>query len=135
MKTSTPFIVNLATMPTNAKNATRTQKPLSVMRLAWATDLVQRVIFLAEQNLVVVACVDGNVRVYDIDTTGEPCAIFKGHTHFVEDVTQLDKDVVASVGSDRRLLTWRAATAELVGESESRYFLCSVAKLSESSVL
>lgn len=113
------------------------EEPLSVTRLPWATNFVRRVIFLAEDNLVVAASTNNKVRVYDVDTSGEPCSVFKRYTKQVRDVVQLDSDVVALVGSDGKLFTWRpaSATAELIGEWEHPLRLWSVAKLGESEII
>lgn len=99
------------------------------------TDAARRLVFLPEQNIVVVVSVGPTVRLYHMDTPGEPCAVFNRHTGSVNNVAQLDEDVVASVGTDNRLFTWRAATAELVDEWKHGYNLCSVAKLGYSKVI
>lgn len=58
-------------------SAGRVEEPLSVTRLTGASEYVRLVIFLAEYKLDLAACHDGNLRVYDIDSAGEPRAIFK----------------------------------------------------------
>lgn len=94
----------------------KTFKPRSVTRLNGTRGDVKRVIFLAQHDLVVVASDDSSLRVYTADTSGDPCAVFERHTSGVRDVVHLEEDVVLSVGYDKRLFAWRAATAELVGE-------------------
>lgn len=119
----------------NRKDSDPEELPLSITRLTGATKLVRRVIFVAERNLVVATSYDNSVRVYNVDTPGEPCAIFRHHDREVYDVVQLEDDLVASVGDDKFLFTWKVTRAELVGEWEHDGNLMAVAKLDESKRL
>lgn len=70
---------------------------------------------LAGRNLVLVLN-RKIVRVYAINTTGEPCAVFEQHDIRVSDAAQVNGDVVASVGQYAKLFTCHATTTELVGK-------------------
>lgn len=89
------------------------EKPLSVAPIIPFTaaidplSLEKKVIFLPENKRVVAASRHGHsVRVYYMDIPGEPRITFTRHTAEVRDV-QLDDDLVASVGADGYLFTWR----------------------------
>lgn len=108
------------------------ERPLSVTRLTGTTAGVTKVIFLPEEKLVLVACDDRAVRIYDIDNASEPRASFTHHKRGVHDVVQLDSDLVASVGEDIKLFSWCPTSAQLVGQWKHNSSLYSVAKLGPS---
>lgn len=89
-------------------------QPPSTTALTGATDRVSRVIFLPEEKLVAAASHDSVVRVYNTDTAGKPRAEFKKHTGKVRGVARLGDDLVASVGGDRLLYSWRPSNLELL---------------------
>lgn len=114
------------------------EEPSSIIRLTGMTRKVRRVIFLPRQKLILAASWDGNVQAYDIDTKGNPCATFRQHSAPVHDMVQLDGDIVASVGEDGSLFSWRASSSEsipVVGEWKHGCALCSIAKLDYSKIL
>lgn len=81
---------------------------------------VRGMTLVPEKNLVVATSGYHHVHVYDMDTTGAPRIVFKHHTNEVMDVVQLEDDIVASVGEDAMLLSWRAASGELVDMWQNR---------------
>lgn len=110
------------------ENSSLHKHPLSVTRLRGATELVRRVVFLPEAELVLTACNDHAIRVYDVNSDGEPLTTFKRH-RFPTDVAQLDGDMVASVAWDGWLFSWWAKTGKLIGKWENDHGLTSLAKV------
>lgn len=98
------------------------------------SELVNNVIFLHEENLVFAASRDKVVRVYHLDTDGEPHVTFAHHIDNLKDVLQLDRDLVSSIGRDKQLFSWRPTSAQLVDRWEHTKFLWSIAKLDDSGV-
>lgn len=65
---------------------------------------------------VLTACTDEKVRIYDINTNGEPGAIFDNHNGRVYGLAQLDDDLVASFSDDGMLLTKLVSDIHQVGQ-------------------
>lgn len=85
------------------------------------------------------ACLDSVCRVYNLDTTGEPRTTFEEHCTSANDVSQVEEDLVVSVGSCGLLFSWRPTTGELVEEWRHDEWkmvtLTSVTKLVNDKVL
>lgn len=96
---------------------------------------MNKAIFLQEEKVVLAASHDNAVRVYGIDKAGEPRSTFSHHPGCVRDVVQLECDLVASLGDDNRLLSWRPLSTEPVGQWENDCDLYSVTKLDLSRVI
>lgn len=69
---------------------------------------VKRVAYINELGLIVAAGLDETARVYKIGSPGEVRSSFTGHLNAVTGICHVCKDVVASVGDDGWLHTWRA---------------------------
>lgn len=119
----------------DVSNIDRYEDPRYFLRLSASHSCNWRVIFLPEEKLLVAASQDNAVRVYHIDSSGEPCAVFNNHSDWVRDVTQLNGDLVASVGGDNMLFSWCASTAELIDSWKCSTWLRAVSKLDDSRVI
>lgn len=91
------------------------EEPRYSVKLTGANEGVSDIIFLEKHQLVVVASHDKKVRVYDLNGTGEPRAVFHGHSKAVTDLVALTDDVVASIQSNY-LHSWRASSVESLSE-------------------
>lgn len=69
---------------------------------------VNRVAVLAGGNIFATAANDSCVRIYTTETTGEPLEVFRGHASRVTGLAALGGDLLASVGEDKKVITWLA---------------------------
>lgn len=121
------------------KNESIIHQAASLRKLEGAEQAIKRMIFIPRYKIIVAACWDERVRVYDVDSPGKPRAVFEAHTNAVQGVAHVVKDVAASVGDDGYLYTWRATTtdAQQLGALEIDTFneLTSVAKIDANRLI
>lgn len=102
-------------------------------KLLGPTDQVTSVIFIRETNCVVVAGKDETIRIFRIDDSSTyPLSVFnfKEHRYAASKLAHLGRDLVASVGGQRFILTWKAKSGSLVGWIDRRGdFFHSVARI------
>lgn len=117
----------------NFSNFDKVETPLSYTNLR-GKGRVLDLIYLPERKYVTAARGDG-VFVYDIHATGVTCKTFKRCSMEVESVVQLKGDLIASVGLDKMLISWRAASGKGVDKWKHSKSLHKVMKLDHEKVL
>lgn len=115
------------------------QPPPSITPLVCTGAMVEvnGIEFLGHHNLILAACSDGIVRVYDLNSTGVPRVMFAGHSSSVRGLVHIQDDVVASVGSDQNVLLWHAASGKRIStlKIEDVGLLTAVSKISASTLV
>lgn len=96
---------------------------------------VTRIVYTSQNEYIVTACKDGQLRAYSAKTEFLACRILGTHTPVINDMLHLDKDVVITAGWDGRLCIWCITDERLVYTWKHKRSIKSIAKLSTSEIV
>lgn len=99
------------------------KRPAHTTRLHGHKENVWRVLALPLESLIVTACVDGRVRVFELNQKKKhqrPLHEFEAHDAAVFDLASLGGEAVVSVGADGRLVVWAVAAGKQVEEFDTK---------------